>query len=449
MNLDPQCLYEKLNAICAFDNTKAVKIAYSGGADSTVLLYLLVRLRQQVKFRLTALHVNHGIHVQSDNWQDQCAKFCQSHDVEFRTIQLNLGNCENRVSEAKARTARYDWLKSQLETGDLLLTAHHRDDQVETVLLNWMRGAGPRGLSAMQSVQEFPPGILVRPLLDCSRSQIIEFTKTWGLSCIDDPANDDLTYDRNYLRHVVLPSLTQRWPEAHRQIEKSSEHLAKTRGLLDDLARLDMLASETQDGSFLSTVCPLSVNHLKTLGKARQINLIRYWTRENVKSEPGRRALDEFIHIAFALDKKFAELAWANRRIFRYQNALFLVRKPHSTESLAPIEWDLQAPLRLEQVGIQLVPTSVKGCGLDPNKLTERVNVSFRRGSERIVLPGRRHSSSLKKLFQLHFIPPWERGLLPLVYCKDTLAAVVPWLVADPFRVDNDKYGIVIELECI
>ena len=447
VSLNPQQLCEQLNATHEFKEESLVQVAYSGGPDSTVLLHLLRQLQQSTKFRLQALHVNHGIHPASDQWQQQCASFCQSLEIPFFTTRLSLANNEKQVSEQVARSARYEWFADQIETDAVLLTAHHRDDQVETFFLNLMRGAGPRGLSAIQRIQKFSSGWLLRPLLNVDRADIMEYATRWNLPCLQDPANEDRNYDRNHLRHVVLPTLTDRWPHAIEQIDQSVAHIGQSRLLLEEVAEHDLERCQVQVCTYLSCGKPLAVDQLKAFSAARQINLIRHWTRQIVQSEPGRRALDEFIQTALIRDKKFVELAWASYRVFRYQKALFVTHAPTPTASLTPVKWDLQQPLNLEQTGLRLVPVPTKGAGLNPELLPNGVFVRFRRGGEKITLPGRQHSSSLKKLFQADAVPPWERSQLPLIFNQTQLAAVIPWLIAGPFQAKDDDPGIVIKLE--
>lgn len=449
LNLDPQQVFLELRNVSEVDGNSTVYVAYSGGVDSTVLLHLLSRLKDTVNFQLVALHVNHGIDPHADEWSAQCANYCESLGIEFRSTRLDLGKFGKRTSESDARTGRYAWFKQQLGKNELLLTAHQQDDQAETFLLNLMRGAGARGLAAIQPYTRFASGWLLRPLLAHSRQQIIQYATNHNLTYIDDPSNLDVDYDRNYLRHVVLSSLSERWPAAVQQIHKATDQLTQSRHLLDALAELDTAACRTEGTGFLSIGSQLNVLQLQNLDRSRQINLLRYWARQNLQSEPGRAALDEFINTALILDKDFAELKWSNRCIYRYQNVLYLARTQINTCQLDPVEWDLNKPLILEQAGIKLVPKPVKKSGLSAEKLAGGVIVRFRTGAERIVLPDRAHSSSLKKLFQQHLIPPWERNQLPLIYCQDELAAVVPWLVSGRFKAVDNEPGISISIDRI
>ena len=278
-NLDPQFVLDQLGVAAAIGSDTTVQVAYSGGVDSTVLLHLLKRSRELIDFRLVALHVNHGIDPRSERWEEHCSRFCQKAKIEFRSTSLNLARQHARVNEDLARSARYAWINSQMESGDLLLTAHHQNDQAETFLLNLMRGAGVRGLSAIQPVQEFSSGWLVRPLLGVPGEEIIHYARKNSLEFINDPANSDLSYGRNYLRHVVIPKALERWPSTVRQIGRSAEFLSQTRQLADDLAKIDTEACRSDGSGFLSIGFQLCIDKMKTLHQYRQLNLVRYWIR--------------------------------------------------------------------------------------------------------------------------------------------------------------------------
>lgn len=446
-NLDPQDLLNQLGAIAKINSETTVQVGYSGGVDSTALLHLLHRSRELIQFRLVALHVNHGIDPQSDCWEEHCLRFCNEMKIEFRSTSLELGKQYSRVNENTARSARYSWFRSQLGTDEMLLTAHHQNDQAETFLLNLMRGAGVYGLSAIQPVQKFASGWLVRPLLDVPGDEIVDYARQHGLEFLEDASNSDLSYERNYLRHEVLPKTRQRWPSAVQQIGRSAEFLSQTRQLVDDLAKIDIESCRSDGSGFLSIGFQLSIDIMKSLHRYRRLNLIRYWTKIHALPQPPRDALGQFIETALTLDKEFAELCWSHYRMYRYRDDLYLARATDSSVSLSHVVWDFNQQLTLEQMGIKLVPRRSQDSGLSVEKLTGEVSVRLRSGGERIRLPGRKHSSSLKKLFQQHGIPPWERNQLPLIYCEDEIAAVVPWLVSDRFKAKPGESGICIQVE--
>ena len=415
-----------------------------------MLMHLLYEASKRYEFSLLALHVDHNINPQSGDWAEQCANFCQSRNIPFRSTRLDQFYSRDRVPENEARIARYDWLRTQISEKDILLTGHHKDDQAETLILNLMRGAGARGLSGIQEFRQFGKGKLVRPMLQFTKEQILDYAANHEVGYINDPANDDLRYDRNYLRHLVLPALTERWGSAVENISQSASFLSDARSLLDDLAEFDVAACRTIGTAFLSIGYQLNKAEFQKLSRARQINLIRYWIRIHAIPEPGRKSLNNFLGIAVDGTADYAEMDWEGYKLCLFQKCLYLAPNfaQNALES-TKVSWNLQQSLVLESAGIRLIPNPVVGKGINIDRLPESVSVCFREGGERFRMSGQRHSSKLKKLLQTHSIPPWERRMLPLVYCQDKLIAVAPWCVSNDFAASEGQNGIEIKVELI
>ncbi len=378
-----------------------------------------------------------------------CADFCNSRKIPFRSERLNQFNPSTRVPEHKARIARYSWLNRLIAEGDLLLTGHHKNDQAETLMLNLMRGSGARGLSGIQEATPFGGGTLVRPMLRYTKEQILEYAANHELSYIHDPANDDLRYDRNYLRHLVLPAMQERWGAAIENISRSAENLSDSRLLLDELAEIDIASCSTIGSAFLSIGYQLKLIELRKLHRARQINLIRFWIRNHSIPEPGRQTLDNFLKTAVDGNADYSEMDWGGYKLYLFQSIFYLTPNLSLKPREGKIIWNMKEPLVLEHEGIRLVPTPVVGRGIDVNQLSLPVSVRFRKGGERFRMPGRQHSSKLKKLLQAHSIPPWERKILPLIYNEEELVAVVPWQVSDNYAVMSGQNGIDVQIELI
>ena len=447
--IDSRQLRDVLDRLLDLDCKSTIYVAFSGGIDSTVLLHMLHQAMPKSANRLVALHCDHGIHPESRQWEKLCEQICSRLGIEYRSTRLSLVSENGKFSEEAARNARYSWLRRQLDQDDILVTAHHRDDQAETVLLNLMRGAGARGLAAIQPVRKFGDGFLVRPMLDFSKDEISDYARRNDLNYIEDPSNLDTRHDRNYLRHVVIPSLNQRWPSAATLISRSASQLSNTRGLLEDIARLDATQCRTKGSGFLSIGYQLSLHDLRILNRERQINLIRYWVRNHSIREPGLRALQDFTETAIDNDGDFAQISWDRVHLYKFQEALYLARAVNPPDSNDSIDWDLKGPLSIESMDMKLMPEFSRGKGLNPACLTQDVSIRFRRGGESIQLARRSHSSKLKKLYQEHAIPPWERNLLPLIYSGDKLAAVVPWIIAGNFAAAQEESGISVNIEWI
>ena len=187
-------------------------IAYSGGLDSHALLHVLASIQNKIKPKLIAVHINHGISNDADLWVKHCQKICEDYEIEFQIFSVDLSHKSDKGTEAFAREKRYKVFENLISNNDLLLTAHHMDDQVETILLQLMRGAGPDGLVGMPQAREFSKGFLLRPLLGYSREEIHDYALSESLSWVEDESNKSNKYDRNFLRNRIIPELLTRWP---------------------------------------------------------------------------------------------------------------------------------------------------------------------------------------------------------------------------------------------
>ncbi len=445
--LDSESILEELHSEGISVPNASIFVAYSGGVDSTVLLHAVHRICKSTNGCLTALHVNHGIVSESEHWEAHCKQFCKTLDIDFRSTQLQLSKKLTRVNENHARNSRYSWLANQTSKHDVLLTAHHQDDQTETLLLNLMRGAGVRGLAGMQKVRTLGHCYLVRPLLGYSKSEILEYAKFHRLDYVEDDSNSDLSIRRNFLRHVILPSLTNQWPAANQSINRTANILSDVRELLDQLAEMDLTACRMPGTGFYAAGAQFYVKKVRKLPATRQINLIRFWIRNQSFPEPNQKVIEQILKELVHKDVKFGCVEWLNYGVYLYQNLLYLSRLPKVENRLEPIKWNLKDELSIPSIGMKLSVQDSPESGICYAKLDGKISIRFRQGGERIRLPNRAHSSRLKKLFQEHRIPPWERSLLPLIYCDEEIVAVAPWLVAGKYLSEKNQAGIRIVVE--
>ncbi|HEX9626055.1 MAG TPA: tRNA lysidine(34) synthetase TilS [Acidiferrobacterales bacterium] len=409
----------------------AVCVAYSGGLDSHVLLHALSGLRAATGLMLRAVHVDHGLHPQSAAWAAHCRQVCAALAVPCRVERVQVARDGGDGLEAAARRARYAALAAGLGAGETLLTAHQRDDQAETLLLQLFRGAGVQGLKAMPASQAFGAGRLARPLLDYSRASLREYAQAQGLRWIDDSSNVDTALSRNFLRHQVLPDVRRRWPGVDAALARSARHAAEAAALLDALAEADLAVCRH------AAVCGhgLSVPALRALDPARRRNLLRYWLRRQGFHLPQTRHLAE-VDAMLMHDPagRRARVAWPGAELWRYRDTLCAMPpRPRPDPSWARA-WDLDAPLAIADSGDWLEAGSASGAGIARARIAPAgVVVRLRQGGERCRLPGRAHHHQLKKLLQARGVPPWERDWLPLVYQGDALVAVADLWVCEPF----------------
>ena len=406
-------------------------VAFSGGCDSTVLLHALRALHVELSVPLLALHVDHGLQTPSARWAEHCARQCAHWQVpcECRRVDARANPGESR--EAAARRARYAALAAAMRPGDILLTAHHQDDQAETFLLQLLRGAGPRGLAAMPACVTFGEGYLARPLLGFSRRQLCDYAQRQGLAWIDDPSNFDTAFDRNFLRNTVLPPLVARWPAAMQVIARASAHQGEAAQLLDELAAEDLGRLQSGDA--------LDIAELHALSQVRARNLLRYWIRSLGLPVPdaGRtqRILDEVVG---AREDATPRVSWRGAEARRYRDRLFVL-PPLPPVPAAGFSWDGRTALMVPGLGV-LEAAEAPG-GLDPAWRGARLQVRFGVAGEQCRPVGRAHHQSLKKLWQEAGVPPWERERTPLVYVDGVLAAVGERWICAEFAAPAQEMG--------
>jgi tRNA(Ile)-lysidine synthase len=404
-----------LDGWAALHPPSAVTVAFSGGLDSTVLLATLCGL--ELPARIRAAHVDHGLHPRSAEWSAHCAAVAAAHGVELSTVRVAVDRASGEGLEAAARAARYRALGELLSPGEWLLTAHHADDQLETLLLRMLRGTGVRGLRGIIAFGPFGTGWLGRPLLDVTREELRAEAIARKLEWLEDPSNAELRHDRNYLRLEVLPALRARWPAAAHHAERLAEQASDAERLLEAVAG--------EDARALAEPWHVPRATLAALDAARQRNLLRYLLRVVGLATPSARTIEQ---LREALLESHAEsrarVRWpgGEGRVFR--EALYLLAPlplPSPRDHAARIAAD--APWTGPEGRVELTP-SHDGPGLAQSWVEQGLTLRFRAGGERFRPHGREHHQSLKHLFQEHGVVPWMRERVPLLYRGEELAAI-------------------------
>jgi tRNA(Ile)-lysidine synthase len=437
MVFSPDYLHRQLAALPA---DACCWVAYSGGVDSHVLLHALAALRPRLPCSVAAVHVNHGLQAGAGAWDEHCRAVCAGLGVPYVTLRVDGRAAAGESREAAARAARYAVLKEWLPQGHYLLTAQHQDDQSETLLLQLLRGSGVKGLAAMPWLAPFGGGYLLRPLLGCGHGALLDYARVNHLGWVDDPSNQDISLDRNFLRHEVLPVLRRRWPALSATLSRSARHCAEAAQILEELARQDLPA--LADGSKDT----LPVSGLLRLAPERQRNLLRHWLTRMDGSSPSEAVLARIAHDVLG-SRADAEacVRWGARELRRYRDRLYLLPRLPRHDSPIALAWRPETALELPRAGGILSASRRTGGGVRAAAFEgAEVRVSWRRGGERCRPAGRRHRHALKKLFQEVGIPPWERGRIPLVYIGAELAAVADLWVCDPFVAGPDEPGFTI-----
>lgn len=416
-------------------------VGYSGGLDSHVLLHALARLRAESGWAVRAIHVHHGLHAEADRWAEHCARICAALGVELAVERVTVAGIDEYGLEEAARRARYAAFARRVRIGDVLLTAHHRDDQAETVLLQLLRGTGVRGIAAMPASAPFAAGRLARPLLRWDRAALAVYANARCLDTIADPSNIDARLARNYLRTEIFPRLAARWPAAADMLARSARHSIEAVEVLDEMAQIDFAACATP-------AAELRIDAMAVLSPARRGNLVRYWLRARGLRVPSEATLRQIVlQCERAPRTRHARIAWPEAEVRRYRDVLTLsvCREPSADWSAS---WDPMSPLFIPGTGKCLRTQAATGRGLAASWMRSAPwQVQWRRGGERCLLPGRVHRHKLKKLLQEAGVPPWERARLPLIYVDGQLAAVADRWVCQPFAASADEPGVTLVFE--
>ena len=330
-------------------------VAFSGGLDSSVLLHLLFSwCREHAPgVALRAVHVNHGLQAEAAQWQQHCQSFCTELGLELVSAAETVA-VDGRGVEAAARQARYGVFESLLSSGDLLFMGHHLDDQVETVFLRLLRGAGVRGLAGMPPTRVLGQGRLYRPLLAWSRAELEQYAAAHELRYIDDPSNTDKAMDRNFLRHQVLPLIASRWPAYRGNVARTVDHLTSAAQSLSSLADHAGVINDWGDPG-------LPLVDLLEPGDQLQ-EAIRAWLDSQALAMPDTAALAEFVRqLRDASPEGHPRLDTGDYVLQRYRQTIYLLPETAKTQTLEEQVLRPQQPLVLDGIGeLELVTYNPK-----------------------------------------------------------------------------------------
>ena len=420
-----------------------IAVAFSGGLDSSVLLHSLASI-PEYKERVFAIHVNHGLSPNSKSWIKHCEKFCRVLGVNFIPLTIELEN--SKTNENILRQARYEAFFSCLEKGDVLCTAHHQDDHIETILFRILRGTGIKGLAGIEKYSQIEGIDLIRPLISYSKKDLLDYGNKFKVNWIEDESNEDLSISRNFIRKKVIPNLkNDNWPEYKNSISYLSSKAKEANEILDEIAFLDLkrCASESLDR--------LSILKIRELSHARAMNVLFTWLGINTHLGVSNKITDQvYKSIVLASENSNPVVTFGKRgesgsfQIRRFNN--FLRHLPLTeTEILSNKKvwkWNTNNPLELPTGTLSMQLSLGKGIS---TQLTEPgISIKGRIGGERCKPEGRSKSQKLKKLFQEYRVPPWVRDRIPLVYVGNQLAAVSDLWVCEEFVAKKDEKGIVL-----
>ncbi|MDX1435018.1 MAG: tRNA lysidine(34) synthetase TilS, partial [Gammaproteobacteria bacterium] len=359
--------------------------------------------------------------------------------IPLQVYRIDAARGRGESLEAAARRARYAALAAMLDAGEVVLTAHHRRDQAETLMLQLLRGAGPAGLAAMPECAPLGPGRLVRPLLSVDPHDLRAYLRARGIEWSEDASNADVRFDRNYLRHVIFPTLAARWPGVERTLARAAAHQADSAEIAAALAEIDLAGAR---GPVPGT---LAVEALERLSSARARNLLRAWLSECALPSAGARHLEDILEQALAARVDAEPLVnWPGAEVRRYARLLYASPPLPLHDASTAMAWNPDEPLELPLGRLDAQVCAGQGLRVERCR-GARLEVRFRRGGERLRPAGSRHSTALKKLLQAREVPPWLRDRIPLIHVDGELAAVAGLCVAHDYAAHDSEAGWVVQ----
>lgn len=407
-------------------------IGLSGGVDSVVLLHALVGLRDEQAMELpplAAMHINHGISQNAADWQAFCETLCNVWDVPFHCAEVTVENTARTSLEATARDKRYGALCAQaMSLSAAVLTAHHSDDQAETVLLQLKRGAGPKGLSGMAESSRLNEVDIWRPLLGLSRAEIERYASDHQLTWVEDESNSDTRYDRNFLRQALLPALQGRWPGFTRTVARSAALCASQQSLLEEVCDERLSSLLVDDGA-------LQIAGLLAYSEAWQQALIRRWIEMRALPMPSNAQLEQILRIPYAAADRQPAVVIGQYSVRRFRDKLYIVNNKQdcdATQLTDAMAVAVDKPVSIDGMTISLSFEASDAAEQlftrDPTQLAIR--------PAPLALPvkprGEQHHKPLKQWCKLWNMPPWQRESLWLLFDNDEAVAL---LIPDKLKI--------------
>lgn len=399
-----------------------------------VLLDAFDILRGEHALELGALHVHHGLSVNADRWAEFCSGECARRGIPLRVERVHIHRQPGESLEALARAERYRAFSDV--NADVIMLAQHRDDQAETLLLQLLRGAGLRGLAAMPHVSHCGAIELARPLLALSRAALHDYARSRELEWIEDESNALLAFERNFLRHAILPELGARFPAYAKAFARSARHIAEAQVLLEALAEID--AGMPLAGPSLDCA------RLRAVDRERAANMLRAFLQAHGVVPPSSVRLGEALRqLRDARHDANIVIDLGEHELRRYAERAFILKKRPDPPPDFKALWRGENELELPELGGRLIFEPVSGSGLRGD--IRALEIRLRHGDARFQPDCRRPHRSLKNLFQEARIPPWQRVRLPLLYHREVLVAIPGIGIACEWQVKADERGWRIE----
>tara|TARA_B110000240_G_scaffold143649_1_gene158954 strand:+ start:211 stop:1482 length:1272 start_codon:yes stop_codon:yes gene_type:complete len=389
-------------------------IAYSGGCDSTALLYFAKQIAKKNKINIRAIHVNHNLNKESKKWENHCKEFCKEINVELYIENINIILKPGDSIEEKAREERYFSIYSQMGKKTLMMTAHHGDDQAETFLYQLFRGSGVKGLSSMPRIKKIKKGFHLRPFLAFNKKTLEDFLESKTLSYIEDQSNNNTDFSRNFIRKEILPDIKKKWPSCASTISRSAKNISESYKLNEDLAMIDI------QNFLINNICKLNIS-VRSLDEYRCNNVIRYWISKNNYRMPSSEQIHSiYSNVLNAGNDKAPFFLCSEYEIRRHNNYIEIMQPLKKHDSSNIYKWKSSENLIISNLCLNLSWSDLEK--RFDRKITHDVEVRFRKKGENLKFYNSK--KSLKDYMREINMPPWKRERTPLIYIDKELRII-------------------------
>ena len=386
-------------------------IAYSGGIDSTALLYFSKKIARKLNKKIRAIHVNHNLNKESIKWEKHCSNFCKDIEVPLIIKDLNIVINKGDSIEEIARKDRYKSICDEISIKTVMMTAHHMEDQAETFLYQLLRGAGAKGLSSMPEIKKYNNGYHIRPFIKFSKKNLENIVQHSNLDYVFDTSNNDINFSRNFIRKSIFPIIEKKWPSYASTISRSANNLAELVKLNDDLAKIDIKEYLLED------INKINLN-VKNLDSYRFNNVIRFWIKKNNFRMPSLSQIESIYRDVFLAGKdKSPCFQCSEYEIRRFNDCVEIMSPLTKHDSSKVYLWEFKKNLVITCLSINLSWDNLEDkLGF---KVNRNVEVKFRKTGENIQIGD--SGKSLKDFMRENKVPPWMRDRTPLIYIDNEL----------------------------
>ncbi|ANZ22783.1 tRNA(Ile)-lysidine synthase [Buchnera aphidicola (Diuraphis noxia)] len=421
-----------IRKIITLTNNKSFVIAYSGGLDSTVLLYKLIAIKKIISdIKIRAIHINHNLTLSSKKWVKHCTEHCKKNSVPLSIKNLHQ---DKNNSEEKLRIKRYNIMYHNLSSEEILLTGHHMNDQCETFFLSLKRGSGPTGLSGMSFETIFGQKKIIRPFLNKTKKELQLWAKRKNLTWIEDFSNFETHYDRNYIRHKIIPIIEKKWPFFLKNCLRTIKICREETILLNQF-----LLEKIQN--FINFDNSLNIKYFKNIQKKTCTAYIRRWLALQTIKMPSYNTIQSIYNeIVCSRADANPKIILCKHEIRRYKQSIYFLKIQKKINNTFLFWHNITTKLVLPNNLGNLIQDE-RGISLPQPKTNELINIRFQYEGK-ILIIGRNKKRKIKKIWQENNIPPWLRNQIPLLFYNNTFISALGVFIINLKNRNKKKWKI-------